>query len=224
MSRIFERLDCRIGLGLAALGRPGYINLGHADDLARRYDVAEMRDHAGAVLDAAWSGGVRYFDAARSYGRAEEFLASWLAAHAIDPAAVTIGSKWGYAYTAGWKATAEVHEVKEHSIARLGQQIVESRALLQTTAEFIGLAAQLLVTQPLNRRLELGSGTDIAAVAADEPLVAAAKKAREKVQHLTVLKRKLCFPTSAYANGRAFESGVLYAIDAGGAQLVLRCD
>src|SRR5882724_3434012 len=113
MSRVFERQRSPIGLGLAALGRPGYINLGHAGDLERRYDVAAMRDHAHAVFDAAWAGGVRYFDAARSYGRAEEFLASWLAVRSIAPEALTIGSKWGYAYMAGWQATAEVHEVKE---------------------------------------------------------------------------------------------------------------
>ncbi|MCB0130915.1 MAG: hypothetical protein KDD78_08710, partial [Caldilineaceae bacterium] len=54
-----------IGLGLAALGRPGYINLGHGDDLAHQYDVAAMEAHAFSVLDAAWAAGVRYFDAAR---------------------------------------------------------------------------------------------------------------------------------------------------------------
>ncbi|HBN75344.1 MAG TPA: aldo/keto reductase, partial [Planctomycetaceae bacterium] len=27
-----------VGLGLAALGRPGYINLGHAEDLDEEYD------------------------------------------------------------------------------------------------------------------------------------------------------------------------------------------
>src|SRR5256885_13525749 len=95
MSRIFERVCCPIGLGLAALGRPGYINLGHAGDLGRQYNVAAMRDHAHAVLDAAWAGGVRYFDAARSYGRAEEFLASWLTARAHDPAAVALGPAGG---------------------------------------------------------------------------------------------------------------------------------
>ena len=31
------------------------------------------------MLDAAYAAGVRYVDAARSYGRAEEFLAGWLA-------------------------------------------------------------------------------------------------------------------------------------------------
>ena len=95
-----------LGLGLAALGRPGYINLGHAVDLDRDYDVAAMEARAHAVLDTAWNAGVRYFDAARSYGRAEEFLGRWLAARRIPPGAVTIASKWGYVYTAGWQVEA----------------------------------------------------------------------------------------------------------------------
>jgi aryl-alcohol dehydrogenase-like predicted oxidoreductase len=119
-----------IGLGLAALGRPGYINLGHADDLARDYDTAAMEARAHATLDAAWAAGVRYFDAARSYGRAEEFLGSWLAARAVPPGAVTVGSKWGYTYTAGWKVEAEAHEVKDHSLPVLRRQYAESRAIL----------------------------------------------------------------------------------------------
>ncbi len=119
-----------IGLGLAALGRPGYINLGHADDLARDYDPAAMRLRAHAILDAAWAAGVRYFDAARSYGRAEEFLASWLAARAVPPGAATVGSKWGYTYTAGWQVEAVRHEVKDHSLPVLRRQYAESRALL----------------------------------------------------------------------------------------------
>jgi aryl-alcohol dehydrogenase-like predicted oxidoreductase len=119
----------RIGLGLAALGRPGYLNLGHGED-RRDPSVAGMRRQAHAVLDAAHAGGVRYFDAARSYGRAEEFLAAWLRARALDPAALTVGSKWGYTYTAGWQVEAEVHEVKEHSLRRLRGQWAESRRLL----------------------------------------------------------------------------------------------
>ena len=43
-----------IGLGLAALGRPGYINLGHAADLPGAYELSRMEAHAHAVLDAAW--------------------------------------------------------------------------------------------------------------------------------------------------------------------------
>lgn len=120
----------RLGLGLAALGRPGYINLGHADDLGHAYDVAAMEARAHAVLDAAWAAGVRYFDAARSYGRAEAFLASWLTARAIPPDTVTIGSKWGYTYTAGWKVEADKHEIKDHSPAVLKRQYAESRTLL----------------------------------------------------------------------------------------------
>jgi aryl-alcohol dehydrogenase-like predicted oxidoreductase len=115
-----------LGLGLAALGRPGYINLGHAEDLERDYDVAAMEAHAHAVLDAAYAGGVRYFDAARSYGRAEEFLGHWLVARGLQPADVTVGSKWGYTYTAEWQVDADVHEVKEHSLEVLERQWVES--------------------------------------------------------------------------------------------------
>ena len=42
-----------IGLGLAALGRPDYINLGHARDL-RDHSVDAMESHAYELLDAAW--------------------------------------------------------------------------------------------------------------------------------------------------------------------------
>src|SRR5260370_10937587 len=103
-----------MGLGLAALGRPGYINIGHASDIQGDLDVAVMEARAHAVLDAAWNAGVRYYDAARSYGRGEAFLAHWLASRAIKPDQVVVGSKWGYTYTADWKVDAEKHEVKEH--------------------------------------------------------------------------------------------------------------
>ncbi len=119
-----------MGLGLAALGRPGYINLGHAADLAREYDIAAMTEHAHAMLDAAWSAGIRYFDAARSYGRAEEFLAGWLRSRRVMPDEVGIGSKWGYTYTADWQVSADQHEVKDHSLPVLRRQIGESRTLL----------------------------------------------------------------------------------------------
>jgi aryl-alcohol dehydrogenase-like predicted oxidoreductase len=120
----------RLGLGLAALGRPGYINLGHADDLNRHYDEQAMEAHCHSVLDAAWDVGVRYFDAARSYGRAEAFLASWLHSRNIEHETVTVGSKWGYTYTAGWKVEAEKHEIKDHSVPVLRRQVEESRNLL----------------------------------------------------------------------------------------------
>jgi aryl-alcohol dehydrogenase-like predicted oxidoreductase len=119
-----------LGLGLAALGRPGYINLGHATDLAHNYDGAAMEARAHAALDAAWAAGIRYFDAARSYGRAEEFLGRWLTARRIPPGSATVGSKWGYIYTAGWHVVAEKHEVKDHSLTVLRRQYAESRTFL----------------------------------------------------------------------------------------------
>ncbi|SEU19522.1 aldo/keto reductase [Stigmatella erecta] len=119
-----------LGLGMAALGRPGYITLGHAEDLGAGRSVQAMEHRAHAVLDAAYRAGVRYFDAARSYGRAEDFLASWLAARGIPPGGVTVGSKWGYTYTAGWNVEAERHEVKDHSLSALRRQYAESRARL----------------------------------------------------------------------------------------------
>jgi aryl-alcohol dehydrogenase-like predicted oxidoreductase len=120
----------RLGLGLAALGRPGYINLGHDDDLGPRKDPATLESEAHAVLDAAYDGGIRYFDAARSYGKAEEFVASWLEYRRLTPDDVTVGSKWGYTYTADWRVDAEVHEVKDLSLTNLRRQLAESRALL----------------------------------------------------------------------------------------------
>lgn len=120
----------RIGLGLAALGRPGYITLGHGSDLAGHTDERSLESATHAVLDAAYASGVRYFDAARSYGKAESFLASWLARRGLGPNDVTVGSKWGYTYTGGWRVNAEVPEVKDLSIATLRRQYPESRKLL----------------------------------------------------------------------------------------------
>jgi aryl-alcohol dehydrogenase-like predicted oxidoreductase len=119
-----------VGLGVAALGRPAYIDLGREADLGadRSVDALERRCHQ--VLDAAWSSGVRYLDAARSYGRAEAFLASWLRSRRLDPSEVTVGSKWGYTYVGDWRMDADTHEVKDHSLAALTRQAAESKALL----------------------------------------------------------------------------------------------
>jgi aryl-alcohol dehydrogenase-like predicted oxidoreductase len=119
-----------MGLGMAALGRPGYITLGHGEDLPGHADVESMEAHAHAVLDAAWKLGVRYVDAARSYGKSELFLRNWLKSRNISPADVSVGSKWGYHYTADWKVTADAHEIKEHTLDRLVSQWEESNDLL----------------------------------------------------------------------------------------------
>lgn len=120
-------MTATLGLGLAALGRPGYMTLGHATDIVDGSEPG-MRAAAFETLDAAWRLGVRHFDAARSYGKAEQFLAAWLGARGHRDAFVS--SKWGYRYTAGWQRQAEVHEVKEHSCAHFEAQWAESRALL----------------------------------------------------------------------------------------------
>ncbi|MEO3777618.1 aldo/keto reductase [Micromonospora sp. B11E3] len=119
----------RIGLGLAAVGRPAYINLGRAADLPAERTVETMRARARDLLDRAYAAGIRYFDVARSYGRAEEFLAQWLHARP-DVGDVVVGSKWGYTYTAGWRIDAEAHEVKDHGVATFDRQLGETRALL----------------------------------------------------------------------------------------------
>ena len=120
----------RLGLGLAAVGRPGYINLGRAHDLPAERTPEALYARAAELLDAARAAGIRYLDVARSYGRAEEFLARWLGERAVAPRTFTIGSKWGYRYTAGWRVDAPVHEEKELSRARFTAQLAETRVLL----------------------------------------------------------------------------------------------
>jgi aryl-alcohol dehydrogenase-like predicted oxidoreductase len=119
-----------IGLGLAALGRPAYINLGRDADLGPNRSVADLRRRTHAVLDAAYDAGLRYFDVARSYGLAEEFLASWLLERGLSPGEVVVGSKWGYTYVAGWRLDAAENEVKDHSPATFRRQYRESREIL----------------------------------------------------------------------------------------------
>ncbi|MFI5527618.1 aldo/keto reductase [Kitasatospora sp. NPDC051853] len=121
----------RFGLGTAAVGRPGYITLGREADLPAGRSVAALRERTHLLLDAAFAAGVRYLDTARSYGLAEEFLGEWLAARPEAAGQVTVGSKWGYTYTADWRTSGvPVHEVKEHSPEVFDRQVAESRALL----------------------------------------------------------------------------------------------
>ena len=117
-----------LGLGLAALGRPGYLNVGHAEDLGEDRSVAALRARAHELLDAAWEAGVRHFDAARSYGRAEEFLGEWLRSR--RPEGAVVSSKWGYVYTAGWRVDADPPEVKHHDVETFRRQLAETRERL----------------------------------------------------------------------------------------------
>ncbi|WP_405592406.1 aldo/keto reductase [Streptomyces sp. NBC_01190] len=118
-----------MGLGLAAVGRPGYITLGRDHDLPPERDVEAMRHRVHDLLDQAYANGVRHIDTARSYGRAEEFLAGWLNRGEERPGLV-VSSKWGYTYTADWRIHAEHPEIKDHSVAAYDRQVVETRRLL----------------------------------------------------------------------------------------------
>ncbi len=117
----------RLGLGLAALGRPAYINVGRSE-LPPSRSVDAMREASWSVLDAAYAAGVRWVDVARSYGRAEEFLAGWLDSR--SPVDLTVSSKWGYTYVGDWRLDAPVHEEKAHTLDRFRAQWVESSGLL----------------------------------------------------------------------------------------------
>ncbi|WP_421583925.1 aldo/keto reductase [Rhodococcus sp. MALMAid1271] len=112
----------QLGLGLAALGRPEYLTIGHSEAVDGRFEPAALEQLCHAVLDTAWERGIRHIDAARSYGSAERFLGSWLSRHPGRREQLVIGSKWGYAYVADFQQGAPVHEVKEHSVARLAEQ------------------------------------------------------------------------------------------------------
>ena len=116
-----------IGLGTAALGRPGYINLGHAGDLEEDYNEKRMEERTHAVLTEAYQLGIRYFDTARSYGKGEKFLGRWLKRHNHHFPSLVTGSKWGYTYTANWQVEAKKHEIKEHSKEVLERQWEESK-------------------------------------------------------------------------------------------------
>jgi hypothetical protein len=71
------------------------------------------------------------------------------------------------------------------------QELIERRALLQAFAEFFGLRTQCFIAQLLNGRLELIRSTHRAAMAANDPLIAAAENAGEKLsQSMTRLREK----------------------------------
>jgi aryl-alcohol dehydrogenase-like predicted oxidoreductase len=127
-------MGARLGLGLAALGRPGYLNVGHGAELGDDRSVAALRARTFAVLDYAFEAGVRDFDVARSYGRGEEFLGEWLRAH--NPPGVRVSSKWGYVYTAGWEVEHDPPEVKHHDVETFQRQLHESR---ENLGEWLGL-------------------------------------------------------------------------------------
>ena len=157
-----------IGLGLAGLGRPAYLGAGRAEELGADRSVEVLERRTRELLEAAYDAGVRYVDAARSYGLAERFLGTWLSDRARPPGDPAIGSKWGYTYVAAWSdwsTGAKVNEVKDHSADALRRQYAESRAELGDRLQLYqihsatwetGVLDDLAVLDELARLKELG--------------------------------------------------------------------
>lgn len=117
----------KIGLGLAALGRPDYINIRSEEDIDKTIDG--FKANAFKVLDESYNLGIRDFDVAPSYGLGEQFLQDWNdTRHYKD---TNLSTKFGYTYVANWElGFSGKHEIKEHSISKLNEQWDVSQALL----------------------------------------------------------------------------------------------
>ena len=115
-----------LGLGTAALGRPQYINVRQKN--VDNSDLDAFKKQSFSVLENAYNLGIRYFDTAPGYGLAEELLLEWL--QTKNDNTIQVATKWGYTYTANFNPNAKVHEVKEHSLAKLNEQWQFSKQLL----------------------------------------------------------------------------------------------
>jgi aryl-alcohol dehydrogenase-like predicted oxidoreductase len=90
----------RLGLGTAALGRPGYINLERSRLLGSERTVETMQSQANKVMDQLFTESsppsLPWLDCARSYGLSERFVGEYLTSRSISPDDVYVSSKWGY--------------------------------------------------------------------------------------------------------------------------------
>lgn len=119
--------NTKIGLGLAALGRPEYINIREDKSIDKSEEA--FKNNTFSVLDEAYKLGVRYFDTAPSYGKGEAFLQEWN--KVTNHQDVILGTKWGYTYVANWELGFDgQHEIKEHSLDKLLEQWQVSKNML----------------------------------------------------------------------------------------------
>ena len=140
----------RLGLGMAALGRPGYINLDRTAVFGSKHrTVDKMKEQANQVMGKLMSLCatqesssttedsskimIPWFDCARSYGLSEQFVGDFLREHRVDPSNVYVSSKWGYTYVADWNVElpeGQKHEVKDHSTENFLKQLEETKGLI----------------------------------------------------------------------------------------------
>jgi len=124
---------------MAALGRPGYINLNRGEIFGESDDrtIEKMQSQANQVMDALFaspSSTTPWLDCARSYGLSEKFVGEYLRSHQVAPSDVYVSSKWGYTYVASFQVElppGAPHEVKDHSTENFLKQ-------LQETDEYLG--------------------------------------------------------------------------------------
>ncbi len=116
----------KLALGLAAIGRPKYINI--EPDKTEFISPASFKAKGVAFLKEAYLLGVRHFDTAPGYGIAEDMLIEFLQNKELEN--IQISSKWGYSYVANFQEDAEIHEYKDHSLKMLVQQWEKTKELL----------------------------------------------------------------------------------------------
>ena len=125
----------RMGLGMAALGRPGYITLDRATVFgAGGRTIEKMQNQANLVMEELFqecriSEQIPWLDCARSYGLSEQFVGEFLRHRQQDPKSVYVSSKWGYTYVADFKVELDPgakHEIKDHSTENFLKQVKET--------------------------------------------------------------------------------------------------
>lgn len=121
------RVNKKIGLGTAAIGRPLYINV-RQNIKEKSFSLSKFKKDGLQVLEDAYNNGIRFFDTSPSYGLAEQLLLEWLKVKKDKD--ISVSTKWGYTYVANFNPNAREHEVKEHSIDKLNKQWEFSKMLL----------------------------------------------------------------------------------------------
>jgi aryl-alcohol dehydrogenase-like predicted oxidoreductase len=90
-------------------------------------------------------------------------LAAWLEGRRLGPGEVSVGSKWGYTYTADWRVDAPLNEVKDLSVGAFRRQLAESRELLGANLRLYQIHSATLESEVLEDRAVLDELTRLRA-------------------------------------------------------------